>query len=181
MWRLATLALWLLLAATADALLVTSPRSIAGTHIACRPGEFAFSSATRAVSGAIRRLPAAAQGCAPYGASQRGAVRGRVALVDRGGCTFATKARHAEHAGARAMVVKNNVQGELFSMTADDSTSPLLPSVLVSQADGAWLAACGCNVTIAESCATSYANGVASACHTFSQSRRGAITDEQEQ
>ena len=35
-------------------------------------------------------------------------VRGNVVLIERGGCSFTTKARRAEEAGAASMIVVNN-------------------------------------------------------------------------
>ncbi|GLD98137.1 hypothetical protein PINS_up006834 [Pythium insidiosum] len=50
-------------------------------------------------------------------------VRGAIALVVRGGCSFATKARRLRQAGALAMILANNTREEpfaMFTMAADD-------------------------------------------------------------
>ncbi|HEY5852291.1 MAG TPA: S8 family serine peptidase [Lysobacter sp.] len=54
-------------------------------------------------------------GCAPYPAN---AFRGAIAVVRRGTCTFADKGRHAEAAGAVAMIVANNRAGGLSPAVA---------------------------------------------------------------
>ncbi|OON63569.1 peptidase [Massilia sp. KIM] len=64
------------------------------------------------------------------------AVRGNVALVDRGGgCGFTDKARNLQAAGAIGMVVADNAPGEVAGMNGVDA-SITIPSVRVTQADG---------------------------------------------
>ena len=71
-------------------------------------------------------------GCA---ASPPGAYLGKVALVSRGSCSFEIKAKHAQDAGATAVVVANNVSGTI-SMAADDTVEATIPAIMVSLADG---------------------------------------------
>ncbi|KAJ0396058.1 hypothetical protein ATCC90586_000929 [Pythium insidiosum] len=54
--------------------------------------------------------------------SNAGDVRGAIALVVRGGCSFATKARRLRQAGALGMILANNTRDEPFAMftMADD-------------------------------------------------------------
>lgn len=68
------------------------------------------------------------------------AVRGNIALVDRGTCSFATKARIVQAAGAIGMIVVDNVEGDVTGMSGSD---PLvtIPSARVTLADGATLRA----------------------------------------
>jgi extracellular elastinolytic metalloproteinase len=65
---------------------------------------------------------------------------GAVAIVDRGTCPFADKVLNAQAAGASAVVVANNAAGAPIAIggTAPGAT---IPSVMVSQADGATLKA----------------------------------------
>lgn len=60
---------------------------------------------------------------------------GAIALVDRGVCTFVEQVLNAAAAGAVAVVVANNVPGE--PVTLDGSGQVGIPSVMVSQPDGA--------------------------------------------
>jgi hypothetical protein len=60
---------------------------------------------------------------------------GAIALVDRGTCGFAVKAANVQAAGAVAMIVVNDRPGAPSTMGGTDPTI-VIPSVMVSQADG---------------------------------------------
>jgi minor extracellular serine protease Vpr len=76
-------------------------------------------------------------------------VSGKVALIDRGACTFTTKVRNAQNAGAIGVLVVNNVAGDPIAM-AHDGTSPFptIPAAMVSKSDGAALKAAAGTTTI---------------------------------
>lgn len=74
--------------------------------------------------------------CAPLDATNALAVRGNVALVDRGSCAFVVKAENVQAAGAIAMIVVDNVPGDVTDLGGTDP-AVLIPSVRVTQADGA--------------------------------------------
>jgi subtilisin family serine protease len=63
------------------------------------------------------------------------ALQGKIALIDRGTCFFVDKIRRAQKAGAIAVIMVNNVNGDLITMggQADDIT---IPGVMISRADG---------------------------------------------
>lgn len=63
------------------------------------------------------------------------AVAGKIALIDRGTCGFAIKAKNAQLNGAVGMVVANNAAGVIDMGGADATVT--IPSVSVSLADGA--------------------------------------------
>ena len=67
------------------------------------------------------------------------ALAGKIALIDRGSCTFIIKVKNAQNAGALAAIIANNTTG-LVGMAGVDSTITI-PSLLISQADGAKLRA----------------------------------------
>ena len=75
-------------------------------------------------------------GCSPYDAGNIAAVTGRIAVVDRGGCTFLIKTKNAQAAGAIAVVIANNVAGGPISPSGTDPTIAI-PTVGVSKEDGA--------------------------------------------
>jgi extracellular elastinolytic metalloproteinase len=65
------------------------------------------------------------------------AVTSKVALIDRGTCAFAIKTKNAQLAGATAVIIANNQGGTaIFEMGGTDATITI-PSVMISQNDGA--------------------------------------------
>lgn len=77
------------------------------------------------------------EGCV---ASPANAYAGKIAVVDRGTCAFEIKAKFAEEAGAIAVLVANNTVGVLL-MGEDPTVDATVPTLSVSQADGAALKA----------------------------------------
>ena len=73
--------------------------------------------------------------CTPLSAANATAVRGNVALVDRGTCAFVDKARAVQDAGAIAMIVADNVAGPVTGLGGNDPAIAI-PAVRISQADG---------------------------------------------
>lgn len=65
---------------------------------------------------------------------------GRIVVLDRGSCSFSTKIRNAQAAGAVGVVIVDNQPGGPTVMSPDGTArQPTLPAVMVSQADGAAL------------------------------------------
>jgi minor extracellular serine protease Vpr len=65
-----------------------------------------------------------------------GSLTGMIALIDRGVCTFSTKIRNAQNAGAVGAIIVNNVFGPPISMAQDGTANqPTIPGVMVSKAD----------------------------------------------
>ena len=64
------------------------------------------------------------------------AIAGTIALVDRGDCTFVTKALNVQQAGAIAVIIANNVSGGPPGM-AGDNPAVSIPVISVSLEDGA--------------------------------------------
>lgn len=59
-------------------------------------------------------------------------VKDKIALIKRGTCSFTTKVKNAELAGALGVIIYNNVDEELGSLNADDS----IPVVSISLQNG---------------------------------------------
>lgn len=78
--------------------------------------------------------------CAPLSEANALAVKGNVALVDRGACGFTVKARNVQDAGARAMVVADNAPGAVTGLGGSDGTI-VIPAVRITQQAGALLKA----------------------------------------
>ena len=70
------------------------------------------------------------RGCTAFDSA---AMTGAIALIERGDCTFATKAANAEAAGADFMVVYNNVPGASVSMALSGSN---ISSCMISNGQG---------------------------------------------
>lgn len=65
-----------------------------------------------------------------------GSLAGKIALIDRGTCTFSTKIRNAQTAGAVGAIIVNNVFGPPSAMGTDGTANqPTIPGVMVSKSD----------------------------------------------
>lgn len=73
--------------------------------------------------------------CTPLNTLNALAVRGNIALVDRGTCDYVVKARNVQAAGAIGMVVADNVAGDVAGLPGLDP-SITIPSVRITLADG---------------------------------------------
>jgi subtilisin family serine protease len=66
----------------------------------------------------------------------------QIALIRRGACTFTTKVRNAQDAGAIGVIVINNQQGDPIAMGQDGTAPvPTIPAVMVSITNGNAMAA----------------------------------------
>jgi PA domain/Secretion system C-terminal sorting domain len=75
----------------------------------------------------------------PTNASQ---LSGKIALINRGDCTFVLKIKAAQDAGAIGVIMINNIDGQPIPMGGDDTTITI-PSAMISKADGQLLLAAG--------------------------------------
>jgi MYXO-CTERM domain-containing protein len=125
-------------AATVDeisylAMKIVSPASVAG-DVPCAEGSFSEPLAT---TGPITGKLAATipeRACADLQNPE--ALAGNIAFIQRGDCYFVDKVQRAVDAGALAVVMVNNVDGEPFRMGGDGSQKPI-PSVMIRREDGA--------------------------------------------
>jgi hypothetical protein len=101
---------------------------------------------TSPLAGILANAPS--NGCAPFAA---GLFAGKIALIQRGGCTFAVKALNAQNAGAIGVIFYNNVAGAITPAGVDPSIT--IPVYAVTQANGnaliAAMTAGQVNVTLA--------------------------------
>lgn len=68
---------------------------------------------------------------------------GKLAIVNRGACTFSTKVRNAIAAGAVAVVVVNNVAGDPTAMAKDGLGGDNFPAAMIGLQEGTALRASG--------------------------------------
>jgi Zn-dependent M28 family amino/carboxypeptidase len=68
-----------------------------------------------------------------------GFTTGNVALISRGGCTFATKANNAAAAGAKAVVIFNNREGDMAGTTLGNDFTQTFPVAGITQVKGSEL------------------------------------------
>lgn len=121
---------------TSEALRIETPASIAGLYVA-REANFTpllkdvgpldgslvlADDATATTSDACESIDNASE------------ISGKIALIQRGNCTFETKIGHAEDAGAIAVVVYN-IAGDPIVMNGTAGSADI-PAVMIGQADG---------------------------------------------
>jgi len=132
-------------------LLVNSPGGIAGTYAA---GAAAFGAAltiggvTGDVALADDGVGTTSDACEPL--VNGAALSGKIALIDRGTCTFVVKAQAAQAAGAIGLLIGNNVAGPPQPPGGSDP-SITIPVIGITQADATTIKANlagGVNVTI---------------------------------
>jgi subtilisin family serine protease len=88
-------------------------------------------------------------GCTAAAISQT--LTGKIALINRGTCTFSEKVAAAKAKGAIAVIVINNVAGDPTAMGATEGFDDDIPAVMISKDDGAALRASGAtSITVAE-------------------------------
>jgi minor extracellular serine protease Vpr len=67
-----------------------------------------------------------------------GAAGGKIVVIDRGTCTFSTKIRNAQNAGAVGVLVVNNAAGDPIAMGQDGTANqPTIPAVMLALSDRA--------------------------------------------
>ncbi len=96
-------------------------------------GEFTNSTSFVPAVTATYALTSPTNGCTAI--SQN--LSNEIALIRRGTCTFTTKVRNAQNAGAIGVIVINSQQGDPIAMGQDGTTPvPTIPAVMVSITNG---------------------------------------------
>lgn len=122
---------------------VTAPAAAVGSY---EIGFAAFGPAASAASFPSAQLVLVNDGVAAASTSDgcetpfvnAAAVAGKVAVIDRGTCNFAVKAKNAQLNGAIGVVIANNAFGVItMGNAAPPITDITIPTVMLSQADGA--------------------------------------------
>jgi hypothetical protein len=121
-------------------LIITSPSSLSGSYVANQnafnPGRVDLPIAPEFLqSDLVLYLDSEGDKSEACVAPSNGAaMNGKIAIVRRGNCTFAIKVRAAQNAGAVAVIVVNNVDGNITMSGADASIT--IPAISVSSAIG---------------------------------------------
>ena len=118
-------------------LIVNAPGGIAGIYPA-QAAAFGPLVPSEGVTGEVVLVddptPPSSDGCeAPF--NNAGALNGKIALIDRGTCTFVAKVLNAQAAGAIAVLIANNAPDVLPPMGGADPTVTI-PSYGITQALG---------------------------------------------
>jgi Zn-dependent metalloprotease len=123
-------------------LAVNSPAAIAGEYFA-QSALFGPQLSASGISGDVVAALDAANAAGPTtldgctALTNASLVSGKIALIDRGGCEFATKVLNAQNAGAAAVIIANNTATGLPGMGPGvDAPSVKIPSLGVQQATG---------------------------------------------
>ncbi len=118
-------------------LTVTSPPLIAGNYQVGTASAFGppltAAGVTGTVVAGIDAGPVTTDGCS---ALTNGVV-GKLVLLDRGNCTFVTKVSNAQAAGALGVIIVDNILETPPPSMGGSSSSIIIPSVMISQNDGA--------------------------------------------
>jgi subtilisin family serine protease len=117
------------------ALRVSAPAAVAGDYLVVE-GDLTRDLADTGAIAAQLAATVPADACAAL--TNPAALAGRIALIDRGTCFFADKILRAQGAGALAVVMVNNVDGDPIVM-GGESAGIAIPGVMITRADGARL------------------------------------------
>jgi subtilisin family serine protease len=129
---------------------VGAPVTLGGNSYGAAAGDFAtVSSDLTAPLGVVAGATAGSLGTA-CSALPANSLTGKIALISRGACTFSTKIRNAQSAGAAAVLIVNNVAGDPTAMGQDGTANqPTIPAYMLSLANKAtFIAAAGQSTTI---------------------------------
>ncbi len=106
---------------------VTTPSDLAGAYPASEAG-FGPDLATLGDREALLASPQPGEelGCDPFSPTSAAALAGRIALINRGTCTFKRKVLNAQNAGAVGVLIVRQDDGDPFTMGNDSSiTTPI--------------------------------------------------------
>jgi hypothetical protein len=114
----------------APQLKVNSPPSIAGTYAVGTADFGAHLSSAGVTAGVVQATPN--DGCSAIG----GSVSGKIALIDRGTCTFVSKTKSAQDAGAVGVIIVDNVSSSTPPGMGGSDSTITIPAVSITMAGG---------------------------------------------
>ncbi|GAB4420051.1 MAG: hypothetical protein OHK0039_33170 [Bacteroidia bacterium] len=127
--------IWTSGSALLDYLTINSPASIAGPYGAAAAGFGPGLPATPLTADLVLVEDGSGnnEGCNTI--TNSAALAGKIAVVDRGNCTFVAKITNVQNAGAAAVIVVNNQNSAPFAM-GGNGTGINVPSVMISLQNG---------------------------------------------
>jgi PA domain-containing protein len=119
-------------------LVVSGPAAgaTAGTYLA-GAASFGAPLTTAGLSGDI--MPISTDGCTPFSAADKLAANGNVALINRGVCTFTIKVANAQAAGAKGVIIADNVAGSPPPDLGGADPTITIPAIRITLADATTL------------------------------------------
>lgn len=125
-------------------LLLTAPASVTGEYLV-GTASFGPGLTIGGLTGEVMPVVDTAGGiglaCTTLSALNATAVNGKIALVDRGTCGFNVKVKNCQNAGAIGVLIADNVAGSPPPGLGGTDITVTIPSVRITQADGATLKA----------------------------------------
>ncbi len=118
---------------------ILAPSEIAGTYLvgaASFGAELDFPGLTRQVMQVVDQPNGTGLACTPLDAANARAVKNRIAIVDRGTCTFSLKAKNVQDAGAVGVIVVDNVAASPPAGLGGVDPTVTIPAVRITLADG---------------------------------------------
>jgi len=122
-----------------QAVVVTSglPVNVSGTYTGRQAG---FGAAMSFPGVTADLMPVLNQGggpgCTPFNPVNTAAVAGKIALIDRGTCSFSLKALNAQNAGAIGVIIANNIAGAAPALPYDGTAGVTIPVFSITLNDG---------------------------------------------
>ena len=120
-------------------LTVNSPNSVRGNYLvgtATFGPALASPGVTAEVMPVVDTAPNTGLACNPLSALNAAAVNGKIAVVDRGTCTFNVKVKNCQDAGAIGVIVVDSVAGTPPAGLGGTDATIVIPAVRVTLADG---------------------------------------------
>jgi hypothetical protein len=120
-------------------LTVALPPSVAGTYLV---GTASFGPVLSAPGVTAEVMPVVDQAngtglaCNPLSAANAAAVNGKLAVIDRGTCTFVVKVKNAQNAGAVGVIIADNTPGTPPAGLGGTDPTITIPSVRITLPDG---------------------------------------------
>jgi hypothetical protein len=118
---------------------VTSPGGVAGDY-AVGTASFGPTPSSPGLTGEVMPVVDQPNGtglaCNPLSPANAAAVNGRIALVDRGSCTFPTKVKNCQGAGAIGVIVVDNAPGSPPPGLGGADPTVVIPAVRITLSDG---------------------------------------------